>query len=44
VRQLYDIKHGVRNGQWSELMKAVVAQLSDEDMVALAAYTASLAP
>jgi cytochrome c553 len=34
----------VRNGQWSELMKAVVAQLSDEDMVALAAYTASLAP
>jgi cytochrome c553 len=44
VRQLYDIKHGARHGQWTELMKAVVAQLSEEDIVALAAYTASLAP
>jgi cytochrome c553 len=44
VRQLYDIQHGVRNGQWAELMKSVVAGLSEEDMVAIAAYTASLAP
>jgi cytochrome c553 len=44
VRQLYDIQHGVRNGQWAELMKPVVAGLSAEDMVAIAAYTASLAP
>jgi len=44
VRQLYDIKHGVRSGQWTALMQGVVAQLSMEDMVALAAYTASLAP
>ena len=44
VRQLYDIQHGTRNGQWSELMKPVVAGLSDEDLVAIAAYTASLAP
>jgi cytochrome c553 len=44
VRQLYDIRHGVRNGQWAELMKSVVAGLSEEDMVAIAAYTASLAP
>jgi cytochrome c553 len=44
VRQLYDMQHGVRNGQWSELMKSVVAGLSDEDLVAIAAYTASLAP
>lgn len=44
VRQLYDMKHGVRHGQWTELMKAVVAQLSEEDMVAIAAYTASRAP
>ncbi len=44
VRQLFDIQHGVRNGQWSELMKPVVAGLSDEDLVAIAAYTASLAP
>lgn len=44
VRQLYDIQHGTRNGQWSELMKPVVAGLSAEDLVAVAAYTASLAP
>jgi cytochrome c553 len=44
VRQLYDIQHGVRNGTWTELMKAVVAQLSEEDMVSIAAYTASRAP
>jgi len=44
VRQLYDMRHGVRNGPWAELMKAVVAQLSEEDMVAIAAYTASREP
>jgi cytochrome c553 len=44
VRQLYDIQHGVRNGPWAGLMKAVVAQLSGEDMVSIAAYTASRAP
>jgi len=44
VRQLYDIQHNVRAGPWSELMKPVVAQLSLEDMVAIAAYTASRAP
>jgi cytochrome c553 len=44
VRQLYDIRHGVRDGQWAALMKPVVAGLSEEDMVAIAAYTASLAP
>jgi cytochrome c553 len=44
VRQLYDIQHGVRNGAWTELMKSVVAQLTEEDMVAIAAYTASRAP
>ena len=44
VRQLYDMKHGVRNGPWAPLMKSVVDNLSEEDMVAIAAYTASLAP
>jgi cytochrome c553 len=44
VRQLYDIQHGVRSGPWTELMKAVVARLSDEDLVSIAAYTASRAP
>ena len=44
VRQLYDMKHGVRNGPWAPLMKSVVEKLSVEDMVAIAAYTTSLAP
>jgi cytochrome c553 len=44
VRQLYDMQHGARNGQWTELMKGVVAHLTEEDLVALAAYTASMAP
>jgi cytochrome c553 len=44
VRQLYDMRHEVRNGQWTQLMKPVVKQLSDEDLVSIAAYTASLAP
>jgi cytochrome c553 len=44
VRQLYDMQHGTRNGQWTELMKGVVANLTEEDLVALAAYTASMAP
>ena len=44
VRQLYDMKQGARHGQWAELMKAVVAELSEADMVAIAAYTASRAP
>jgi cytochrome c553 len=44
VRQLYDIQHGVRDGSWTELMKPVVARLSEEDMVSIAAYTASRAP
>jgi cytochrome c553 len=43
-RQMYDMKVGARKGQWTELMKPVVAKLSEEDMVNLAAYTASLKP
>jgi cytochrome c553 len=44
VRQLYDLQHGVRGGQWAQLMKSVVAGLSEEDLVSIAAYTASLKP
>lgn len=43
-RQLFDMKHGVRNGAWVELMKPVVAPLSEEDMVDIAAYAASRDP
>jgi cytochrome c553 len=35
---------GARHGTWSPLMKAVVEKLSEEDMMALAAYVTSLAP
>ena len=44
VRQLYDMKAGVRKGTWSELMKKVVADLNDDDMLAIAAFTASRQP
>jgi cytochrome c553 len=44
VRQLYDFKHGTRTGQWSPLMAGVVANLSEEDLVSVAAYLASREP
>ncbi len=44
VRQLYDMREGTRKGSWTELMKPVVAKLSEEDMLNIAAYTASLQP
>ena len=42
VRQLWDLQQGARNGAWSPLMKQVVAKLTQEDMLNLAAYAASL--
>jgi cytochrome c553 len=44
VRQLFDFKHGARAGIGSALMKPTVEKLTLEDMVALAAYAASLQP
>lgn len=44
ARQLYLFKDGRRNGADSQLMKKAVAQLTDEDIVALSAYLGSLAP
>jgi cytochrome c553 len=44
VRQLNDIQNGNRTGSLAELMKAVVAKLTIEDMVAIAAYLGSLEP
>jgi cytochrome c553 len=41
VRQLFDTQHGTRKGVWSDLMKPVVANLTADDMLAIAAYTAS---
>ena len=44
VRQMYDMQTGARKGQWAELMKPVVAKLDADDMIAIAAYTASMKP
>jgi cytochrome c553 len=44
VRQLHDFQSGARAGTNGALMKGVVENLSVDDMVALAAYTATLSP
>ncbi len=45
VRQLYSFQQaGLRDGLWADLMKDAVAKLTVDDMVAIAAYTASRQP
>lgn len=44
VRQLFDMQQGVRKGPWSALMTAAVEKLTVDDMIAIAAYTASREP
>jgi cytochrome c553 len=44
ARQLWDLKMGNRKGLWSPLMAAVVANLTPDNIVDIAAYTASLEP
>lgn len=44
MRQLVDLKLGTRTGGTAELMKPVVANLTEQDMVDLVAYLASLNP
>jgi cytochrome c553 len=44
VRQLWDIQQGTRNGASAQLMKLVVARLTPEDLVAIAAYVSSRLP
>jgi cytochrome c553 len=44
ARQMYDMQQGARKGIWTEMMKPVVANLNDEDILNIAAYTVSLAP
>ena len=43
-RQLYAFKTGTRKGTGAILMKPVVAGLSQQDMIDLAAYAGSLEP
>jgi cytochrome c553 len=44
TRQLFDMKVGTRRGLWSELMKPLVEKMTVDEMIGLAAYTASLDP
>ena len=44
VRQLYDFRSGARSGLWSPLMQGVVKDMSPDDLIAIAAYTASRKP
>jgi cytochrome c553 len=44
MRQLYDVKSGARNGNGSAPMKLVLANVSESDMLSLAAYAASREP
>ena len=42
--KLFDMQAGARSGLWTDLMKPVVAKLTEEDLIDISAYTASLAP
>ena len=44
VRQMFDFQSGARNGKGAPLMKPVVAKLTEEDMLNIAAYLTSLEP
>ncbi|HXE11284.1 MAG TPA: c-type cytochrome, partial [Bryobacteraceae bacterium] len=44
MRQMYDMQQGARNGEWTQLMKPVVANLSKDEMLDIAAYVSSLRP
>ncbi|HEV3062015.1 MAG TPA: hypothetical protein VGY48_27440 [Vicinamibacterales bacterium] len=41
ARQMYDMQSGARRGEWTELMTPVVARLTDDDLVSIAAYVSS---
>lgn len=44
VRQLYDFKFGFRASESGTAMRLIAQQLSDDDIIAVAAYAASLTP
>src|ERR1700722_7105581 len=44
ARQLFDLQHGSSAGKAAELMKPVVANLSEDDIIAVSAYLGSLPP
>jgi cytochrome c553 len=44
VRQLWDMKTGMRRGAWIDLMKPVADKLTEEEMLNIAAYASSRPP
>jgi cytochrome c553 len=44
ARQLFDIRHGSSAGEGVAPMKAVVANLSEDDIIAISSYLGSLSP
>jgi cytochrome c553 len=44
MRQMYDMQQGTRKGLWTDLMKPVVAHMSQDDLLNLAAYVATQTP
>jgi cytochrome c553 len=44
ARQIYSFKNGVRKGPFADIMKGVVAKLSDDDVIGVASYVSSLDP
>jgi cytochrome c553 len=44
ARQIYSFKNGVRKGPMAEIMKGIVAKLSDDDVIGVASYVSSLDP
>ena len=44
ARQLFDIRHGSSAGKAAALMKPVVANLSEDDIIAISSYLGSLPP
>jgi cytochrome c553 len=44
ARQMFDMQAGARHGEWADLMKPVVAKLTEEDLVEISGYVASLVP
>jgi cytochrome c553 len=44
ARQLFDLQHGSRAGDAAVLMKPVVANLSEDDIIAISSYLGSLPP
>ena len=38
IRQIYDMQVDARNGEWSPLMKPLVENLNEDDLIAIGAY------